>query len=254
MSVSQKQFITAALDPATPAPSGLVDPAGNPAGKRFDVYRNNVAASLSDALEVAFPVVQKLVGDEFFRAMAGVYLRRHQPGTPMLMFYGRHMPAFLETFEPVAHLGYLPDVARLEYLQRVAYHAADADAVHPDLFMEIDPDTLMASRFHLAPAVQLLRSAWPVAAIWHRNMDDTAPDPRDLAEDVLVTRPDYNPVITALPPGGGAFMQSLMEGEPLETALQAGTIASGEFEFSAILGILLNGSAITDITQGTPDE
>lgn len=79
MTVSQTQFITAVLDPMIDTPQGLVDPNGNPAGKRFDVYRNNVVASLSDALGVAFPVVQKLVGDEFFRAMAGVYLRQHPP-------------------------------------------------------------------------------------------------------------------------------------------------------------------------------
>ena len=67
MTVSQTTFQAAMLDPAAPVPTGLVNPDGAAASKRFDVYRNNVAVSLSDALEAAFPVVRKLVGDEFFR-------------------------------------------------------------------------------------------------------------------------------------------------------------------------------------------
>ena len=71
--VTQSQFRTAMMDAGVAVPEGIVNPDGEKASKRFDVYRNNVAVSLSDALETAFPVVRKLLGDEFFRAMAGVY-------------------------------------------------------------------------------------------------------------------------------------------------------------------------------------
>ena len=66
---------------------------------------------LTEALEAAFPVVRKLVGDEFFRAMAGVYLRTHPPKTPLMMFYGEAMPQFLSRFGPTKKFGYLPDIA-----------------------------------------------------------------------------------------------------------------------------------------------
>ncbi len=248
MSVSQTQFITAVLDPLIGAPDGLIDPNGNPAGKRFDVYRNNVVASLSDALEVAFPVVQKLVGDVFFRAMAGVYLRRHPPTTPLLMFYGEYFADFLAGFEPVAQLQYLPDVARLEYAQRISYHAADAKPIDPAILQKITPDALMASHFTIAPAVQLIRSDWPIAAIWYENMDETAPKSQNRAEDVLITRPEFDPQIISLPAGSAAFVHSLMTGAPLSEALKQGTIANASFNFSEILGVLLTGAAIIDIT------
>ncbi len=251
MTVSQKKFIAAVFDPGVAPPNGLVDPAGNPAGKRFDVYRNNVVASLSDALEVAFPVVQKLVGDEFFRAMAGVYVRQHQPTTPQLMFYGESFADFLAGFDPVTHLEYLPDVARLEYAQRLAYHAADADPIDPLILQDIAPDTLMESRFTLAPALHLIRSNWPIAAIWRANMDENAPKAENRAEDVLITRPAFDPHIITLPEGAGAFVQALIANAPLSEALKHGTIASGSFDFSEILGILLTESALIHITRRT---
>jgi hypothetical protein len=103
---------------------------GRPAGRRFNVYRNNVAASLTDALATGFPVIAKLLGEEFFRAMAGVFLRAHPPGDPRLQLWGGKFPGFLARFEPVAHLPYLPDMARLELGLRQSYHAADAAPAH----------------------------------------------------------------------------------------------------------------------------
>jgi len=110
----QSEFAAALLDPGAAVPAGVVDPWGAPAPKRFSVYRNNVASSLVRALEAAFPTVRKLVGDEFFAAMAGAFCLDHPPRSRMLMLYGDALPGWLESFPPVAHLGYLPDVARLD--------------------------------------------------------------------------------------------------------------------------------------------
>ena len=70
MSVSQAKFTQALLNPEAAIPAGLIDPQGRPAGKRFNVYRNNVIVSLMDAMETAFPVIQKLIGAENFRNLS----------------------------------------------------------------------------------------------------------------------------------------------------------------------------------------
>ena len=102
-------FTHGLLRPEAPVPTGLCNPDGSAASKRFDIYRNNVAVGLTEALRTGFPVLRALVGDEFFTAMAGVYLRAHPPSTPLMMYYGEAMPSFLAGFAPVAHLPYLPD-------------------------------------------------------------------------------------------------------------------------------------------------
>ena len=45
-----ESFARALLDPSAGVPAGLLRPDGAPAARRFDIYRNNVVASLVDAL------------------------------------------------------------------------------------------------------------------------------------------------------------------------------------------------------------
>ena len=249
MSTTQSDFTRAILNPAAPVPAGLTNPDGAQADKRFDVYRNNVAASLTAALEIAFPVVRKLLGEEFFRALAGVYLRQHPPRTALMMFYGEDMPGFLEGFQPVAHLQYLPDVARLELARRHAYHAADAAPLAPGVFQSLPAERLMAARLELAPALRLIRSHWPVHAIWRMNMETDAPKPQAGGENVLITRPDFDPVMTTLAPGGGTFVAGLMAGQPFAQALDAASAQVPEFDLTATLGALFAGAAIIKLNE-----
>ena len=247
----QSEFAQAILNPDLPVPEGLRNPEGAPAGKRFSVYRNNVAVSLSEALEVTFPVIRKLVGDEFFKAMAGVFLRQHQPDSPVLMFYGAEMPAFLEGFQPVTHLGYLPDVARIELALCRSYHAADTSQLDPTALQTIAPDDLLKINLHLAPSVHLIRSKWPAGSIFHANSSGGAPPKEMHPEGILITRPEFDPQVTILPPGASAFIAALINNAPLGDALKQATITSGNFDLTETLGLLITAGAIIKISEGT---
>lgn len=249
MTGGQAEFTAALLDAARAVPEGLTGPDGGPAGKRFSVYRNNVAVSLTRALETAFPVIRKLVGEEFFSAMAGLYLRAHPPETPLLMFYGQQFPAFLQGFAPVAHLPYLPDVARLELALRESYHAADASPVPAETLGNIAPEALAASRLRLSPALRLVRSGFPIVGIWQANMQDSASQPARRAEDALVTRPGFDPDICALPPGGAAIIAALAERQTILEAVNRAETEVPAFDPSETLALLIGSGAITGIER-----
>ncbi|MEL7027156.1 MAG: DNA-binding domain-containing protein [Pseudomonadota bacterium] len=242
----QSDFTAALFDPERPIPKGLSDPDGRPAGRRFDVYRNNVIVSLTDALETAFPVIRKLLGEENFKILARAFLRAHPPSSPLLMFWGDAFPEFLLGFEPVQNLGYLSDVARLEQALRESYHAADAAPIDPTVLGQMAPEDLIASTFELAPSVRLISSPWPVFSIWRFNQEPGAPKPQMAAEDILVTRPGFDPAPALLPTGGAAFVTALMKGAPLGDALSAPGVPEA-FDLNAALGLLLQGSALTRI-------
>jgi hypothetical protein len=246
MTVTQAQFRRAILSPDHPVPDGLVDGQSAPAGKRFSVYRNNVVVSLTEALATGFPVIAKLLGPNNFQAVMGEFLRAHPPRSPLMMHYGAALPDFLQTFPPLAHLPYLPDVARLELALRTAYHAADADPMSPDLLDRFSPDAMLVAQFQLAPATTVLQSPWPIYAIWQFNMND-GPNPTATAQDVLITRPDFDPEITLLAPGAAAFIAALQQGQSLGNALQAATQSNDTFDLGATLGLLLAKQALIAI-------
>ncbi|WP_121063972.1 DNA-binding domain-containing protein [Chachezhania antarctica] len=243
MGVSQASFSAALFDPAMAAPSGLVS---GPEGRRFNVYRNNVVVSLTEALKTGFPVIARLLGDENIDGLARLYLRTHPPTTPVMQRFGDTFPDFLASLDQLDHLGYLPDVARLELALRRAYHAADAAAVDPAQLAEIPPEKLANVTVTLAPAVQILRSDWPIHAIWAYNTQPDAPTPQPGAQDVLVTRPGFDPVPDLLPAGGAAFFAALQGGAPIGTALEA--IGTPDFDLTRALTLALQGGAFTAIS------
>ncbi|MCE8517921.1 putative DNA-binding domain-containing protein [Ruegeria pomeroyi] len=252
MSVSQTQFHTALLDPASAVPQGLCDAGAQPAGRRFNVYRNNVAVSLTEAMHQAFPVIAKLLGTQNMDGLAGIYLRQHPPTSPLMMFYGETFPEFLAGMRQLSHLGYLSDVARLELALRHAYHAADSTAIDPQA-LAIDPEALMAARLGFASAMRLLRSPWPIHAIWRFNTEDGAPKPEPEAQDVLITRPEYDPVPQLLPPGGADWIIALQGGATIGAAYEAAAEQTPDFDLGATLALLLQGGAITSLTEQGQD-
>ncbi|WP_371169838.1 DNA-binding domain-containing protein [Aliiroseovarius sp. 2305UL8-7] len=246
--VSQTDFRRAILDPQQDVPEGLINPDGEHASKRFSVYRNNVVHSLSEAMLTGFPVLAKLVGDEFFREMAKVYLRIHPPASPLMMHYGAALPGFLESFPGTLHLKYLPDVARLELALRRAYHAGDEPAIDPNELTKLDQHALMETHLRMSPACEVLTAKWPAKAIWDFNMND-GPQPGGGAENILICRVGFDPVAELLPEGGALFVTSLIKGRSFGTALGLATADFPDFDLTATLGVLIATQAITGIDK-----
>lgn len=249
MSVDQTRFHDALLDAARDIPAGLSDGQGHPAGRRFSVYRNNVAVSLTEALELSFPAIRKLIGEDNFRKVAGLFLRQHPPSTPMIMYYGDEFPDFLQSFTPLSSIGYLPDVARLEQALRESYHAADAPPADAGVLQKLAPEDLAQVRMTLAPSIRLVRSPWPIHAIWAYNMEDGAPKPQEGAQNVLITRPKFDPLAAPVADGTATFIQALQSDRPLADAAEAAATDSN-FDLAQALALLLDGCAITDISPG----
>ena len=249
MITTQSDFRAALFDPELAVPPSLTDGEQRPAGKRFDVYRNNVIVSLKEALSDSFPVIEKLIGAQNFSSLAGLYVRNYPPSDPRMMLYGAEFPEFLENFEPLKHVGYLADVARLELGLRRSYHASDSTPIDPSIFSTMAPETLAKTHATFAPAMQLVRSPWPILDIWHFNMTEGAPQPSGVAQDVLIGRAEFDPEMHALSPGGYDLIVLLQSGQPLGDALENVEHEHAEFDFSTLLGTLFQTGALTSLAE-----
>jgi len=213
------------------------------------VYRNNVVVSLVDALAETFPVVQELVGIEFFRAAATVFVRQSPPSSPILAMYGRDFPSFVETFEPARCVPYLADVARVELARVGAYHAADATPLSAldEVFVRASGETLRELRFDFHPSARLVRSNFAVASLWaaHNGTGLLESVDIDVPEDMLISRVGLDVELVRLAPGGAEFVELLVAGHPLDVAVGRALEAHHEFNLFLALSTLVRQQAVT---------
>lgn len=249
--MSAQADLSAALRASAPAcPPGLTTWNGSDPGKRFAVYRNNVVVSLVDAVADSYPVVQALVGEAFFRAMAREFVRRAPPRSPVLAWYGAGFAGFVEAFPPAAGVPYLADVARLEWLRVEAWHAADAAGLSPAALAQLlaDAAQLPGTRLMLHPAVRVICSAHPVVSLWAAHQAD---DPTDAlarvdlqrAEAALLVRPESSVDVIAIAAGAADFIRQLDAGAALAEAVAQ----SRPFDLPAMLALLIASGALVGI-------
>ena len=200
--------------------------------RRFALYRGNLTANWDRGLGNAYPVLRKLVGDEFFRAMAREFGR----ATPLvegdLNHLGADLASFLEQFASLADYPYLPDMARLEWALHQAHYAQDSPALSLAVLAEMDADTLEGLRPHLREPCKLLRSPWAIKDIWQAHQPGGPPWPEDIAQlsHYLVCRPRWRAEVLALSPGEFAALQAIDDGGSLGAALEAATDADPDFD------------------------
>lgn len=213
-------FARALADPSLGPPTQTRGRRSEPDARRFAIYRNNIAMSLIAAIEARYPVSKRLVGDEFFRAMARAFVAHNKPGSAVILHYGVDFPDFIAGFGPARDLVYLADVARLENAWVESYHSAEAELLDVAALASIDPAGAGDLKFVFHPAARLLHSDHPAASIWAGHQGDgDAKAPDDWrGEDVLVARPEAEVRVRFLPQGGYSFAEALQRGAPLAEA------------------------------------
>jgi hypothetical protein len=220
---------------------------------RLAVYRGNVYGNRAKALAAAYPIVRKIVGEDFFAAMAREYARGYPAASGDLNEYGERLAEFVAAFPHTQDLPYLPDVARMEWLAHRAYYAADAAAFDPLRLAGLPSVRYAELHPALAPACALLESDWPLAGIWTVHQDDFAGEidvDLDAGPDrVLIHRPRWRVQVLALPPGDYRLLASALAGATLGRSLAAAVGAEPGFDPVAGLARWVEAGVIVDLAE-----
>ena len=188
----------------------------------FAVYRNTIMKGCIDALQANYPCIERLVGTEWLRAAAAVYVDRSLPVDSRLLGYGHDFADFIGAFEPAKELPYLANVARLDRLWTEAHIAADEPLLDAALIASLPAHKL--ENMALKPQAAA-RWVWfpdqPAYTIWRVNREQ-APMPGELAwtgEGAMLVRVDGVVRWQALDAGACVFLDACARGVPLEDAV-----------------------------------
>ena len=176
------------------------------------VFHDTWFYGLLDGLRDVYPATAGALGETAFNAFARDYIRAHPLASGDQTAHGSGFPAFFSSHPQAAALAWLGDLARLEWAEHRAHHAADA--IPCDFDDLLDPGRRVA----LHPSVSVLGLSCNADAL-------RGPDPFTLQMidgRWLVGRDRDDTVVRLrLTPPDSAFLDRLVADGALITALEA---------------------------------
>lgn len=255
----QQLFATAIAGQPAAAFLDLLDGDSLRSQQGLAAYQRSVPANRVGALAATYPVVERIVGEEFFRMLARRYARACPSRSGDLNEYGESFAEFMRDQPELETLGYLPDVARLEWCVQTAAMAADAEVQDFSVLQACAPEQWDELRFVTDPSALRLDSAWPLVAIWEVNQPGYEGDPCvdfSVGSQALIQRRDVGlsgkvsgdlsggVAVEPLSPALAAFADALLVAASLTAALLAAQQRDAAFDLTAALTTLIRNGVL----------
>jgi hypothetical protein len=246
----QLRFVAALYGHNDAIVSDYLDEGLPSAAARLAVYRNNLREGFIKALALEFPVVEKLVGPEFFRQTALDFQLQHPSQSGDLTHVGAPFADFLRARFADGEYGWLPDIAALEWALQCVAIAPDSELAPVTALSGIPPHRYQDLIFEPAPATRLVESRFPIVRIWQNNQPGVAPEEIDLdagADHVLVRRRSDELEFVHLSAADFTFARMLGRRTPLGLATDASLAVDSGFDLARALRALMLAGAFARI-------
>ena len=212
--------------------------------RRLAAYRRNITANLCSALALTYPVVQRVVGEVFFREAARIYTLEEPSRSGDLNDYGANFADFIGSYAHAATMPYLSDLARLEWQLQVLALMSDSSIPQalqaaPFAALTSTPaDRYDALFFELEPAAVRMNSTWPLDEIWRVNQVNFDGDMQiDFSRpcQLLLWRTPRGVQLAALTKAEAALLDCLFAGDALAGAVESALEIDVDFDLGASL-------------------
>ena len=217
--------------------AALILSSGIAAESRLRIYQNNARTNFVEALRSTYPVIWRLVGEDYFRQTVWLFQRRNPSLSGDLNHAGGAFPEYLRALHSGGDFRYLTDVATLEWLIQESLLALDHAPLDLPVLAQLDTAAYDALQFTLHPTLRLFESEFPAVRIWEANVGDAEPPALNLdsgAERVAVMRHEGKLRLHRLERGEYAFLESLADGRSFSASVEC---AAADPSFDATLGL-----------------
>lgn len=252
----QQRFAAALFDEAYEPISADVRAGGIGARARIAIYRNQLHAGFARTLALEFPVIERLVGGDYFQRLGREFQAAHPSRAGNLHHIGAPFAAFLRERYCGGPYGYLADVAALEWALQESTVAPEAPAFDLRALARVDPADYAALHFRFHPACRLVSSRYPVLDIWRANQPEspasTIVDLASGATHVLVHRPAHVIEFHVLSASEIALLETLTQDCCLGAAFEAAQKSDTAFDLGAALRRFVALRALTSATVRQP--
>jgi hypothetical protein len=199
---------------------------------RWHVYAHGYLARLTEALELTFPAVRRILGEAAFTALVERFVREYPPVSFDLARAGDLLPLFLERDAFGRQLPFLPDLARLERRIAEAFVAPDAALLTTADLRGLPPEDVARLSLRLAPGAAVVRSDYPLFDLWMcRTEEDDEAVSIELGNRpsvLLVSRPDVQVLCRPVGEDEALLAEGAAWGEVTLEGVQGRAAADGD--------------------------
>ena len=188
---------------------------------RIWIYQNNVFGAMQDYLEEVYPATRGVVGADFFKQMAQIFIQNMPPSAGNIHLYGKGFSELTQSIEGLNGLPYLSDLICYEWALHDSYYSVVSDALDPNT---IDQQELLTSSVIFNDSVSLIRSAYPVYEIQRQSLPSydgpVSIDLNQSQDNLLVYKLGHEVQCLVLEPEQATFIQGLKENQNLLQAIE----------------------------------
>ena len=226
--------------------------------KGLAIYRRNLQASAVRALQISYPTVLKLVGDDLFTHAAKQLLKVELPNSGDWGLWGEGFPQLLKTLPALHDFPSVIDVARLDFLMHLQGREKDAciDMASMTLLAECELDQLWLV---LNPAIRILESDYPVIEIYKANTQSDHGEKylhkaqqklaNNIGQNCLIYRPQFKPLVRALDSAELNWLRLIQQGKSIGQALDALLIQDQKFSLESWLPLAIQQNLIFSLKK-----
>ena len=188
---------------------------GTSGTERLAVYAQGYVTRMREALAEVYEAVHHVLGEQRFSVLAAEYALRYPSDNYNLNFAGRHLPEFLAAAPPTERLPFLPDLARLEWLVCLAFHADDQTCLDPASLSSLAPERWSQLRLIFQPSVGMVASSWPIQDLRqarHQPRETINIDVSNRPQRVLVFRQQLQVTCELISEAQQRFLERLLQG------------------------------------------
>ncbi|WP_086933119.1 DNA-binding domain-containing protein [Agarilytica rhodophyticola] len=215
---------------------------------RLAIYQNNTFYSLIEALKDLYPTVLGAIGNDLFSVSARIFLDNNPPSSAAMVDFGQQFPSFLSEFSGAESFPYIQDLAQLDLIRHLSYHAADDIPVPHESFAQMDIEFLANSKVKAIDSAKLLASDFAIFDIWeHEDNEQEFSFDVSKAQAVLSIRPYADVDLYSLNQGNFIFLKCLTDNMTINEALMIADEESDQFNPTHAISFLIQSGFCAEI-------
>ena len=226
--------------------------------ERLDVHRQTILENLVNALKITYPCIWKLVGESCARGIALSYIHDlgNLPKDGRAHDFGNNFPEYLKEFPSIKHIPYLSDVAKLEWLKSLSYHARISHKISFENIQNLNEDQLYKTCFEFNDSFHLLCSCHPLLEIQEIVDNNQENAKLSINEEsfhyYVIYQKDYIVSTAEIEESHFLFLTLLREGKYFGDAADKCLFLFPDFDLSICIGFMINSGFIAASFQA-PD-